>query len=62
MHIYGEFWDSTQGEEREGGQRRLSTPTSPVMEIIQYNMRIAIMCRETGESNGDGERERSRGF
>jgi len=34
INIYGKFWDRKEGVKWEGGQWRLSTPTSLVREII----------------------------
>ena len=56
--MYGKYWDRKEAEECEGGQRRLSTPTSLVMEIIECNIWIAIFMLQMRESNRDrGEKE-----
>lgn len=42
INIYSEFRDRKERKKCEGGQQRLSTPTSLVREIIQSNNWIAI--------------------
>lgn len=59
IHIYGVFRDRKEGEKCEGGQQRLSTPTSLVTEIIQCNIWIAIFMQQMRASKRDKERERS---
>lgn len=53
INMYGKYWDRKEAEECEGGQRRLSTPTSLVMEIIQCNIWIAIFLQQMRMSRAE---------
>ena len=62
MNIYGRLWDSKEGEKCEGGQWRLSTPTSLVMEITQCNIWIVIICCEWERATQTGREKEAESF
>lgn len=53
INIYGGIQDRKEGEKCEGGQQRLPTPTSLVMEITQSSIWIAIFMQQMRVSKRD---------